>query len=180
MKELNKIDERDQCKITASNGKFHLVKESEDLLLVGSGSFTNVYRQKSTGIIIKKLKDDFVTDNGIRSRFKREYYITKSLEGTFGIIDVYTFDEGDCSYTMEPAETTLEKYIKSNEVSEQIKDTCIRQILHVMTEVHNKDIIHRDLSPNNIFIMAGLPKITDAEQKKMRTAASEWKKAMRS
>ncbi|MCI6020686.1 MAG: protein kinase [[Bacteroides] pectinophilus] len=161
LKELNKIVERDQCKITTSNGKFHLVRENDDLVLIGSGGFANVYRQKSTGIIIKKLKEDFLTDRGIRSRFKREYNITKSLQGTFGIIDVYTFDEGACSYTMEPAETTLEKYIANNDVSEQIKITCIRQILHVMTEVHNKDIIHRDLSPNNIFIMAGVIKIAD-------------------
>lgn len=160
-RELNKIAERDQCKITSSNGTFHLVRKSEDLVLIGSGGFANVYRQKSTGVIIKKLKDDFLTDKGIRSRFKREYNITKSLQGTFGIIEVYTFDEGECSYTMEPAETTLEKYIIKNDVSEQIKITCIRQILHVMTEVHNKDIIHRDLSPNNIFIMSGVIKIAD-------------------
>lgn len=93
-RELNKIIERDQCKITTSNGKFYLIKENDDLVLVGSGGFANVYRQKSTGVIIKKLKDDFLTDKGIRSRFKREYNITKSLQGTFGIIDVYTFDEG--------------------------------------------------------------------------------------
>ena len=158
---LNKIVERDQYKITTNNGKYYLVRESDDLVLVGSGGFANVYRQKSTGVIIKKLKDDFLTDKGIRSRFKREYNITKSLQGTFGIIDVYAFDEDVCSYTMEPAETTLEKYIKNNDVSEQIKITCIRQILRVMTEVHNRDIIHRDLSPNNIFIIAGVIKIAD-------------------
>ena len=77
------------------------------------------------------------------------------MQGTSGIIDVYSFDEGTCSYTMEPAETTLEKYLIDNNISEQIRVTCIRQILHVMTEVHKRDIIHRDLSPNNIFIMAG-------------------------
>ena len=159
--ELNRIVERDQYKIINSNGEFHMIKENDDLVLVGSGGFANVYREKSTGIIIKKLKDDFLTDKGIRSRFKREFDITKSLQGTFGIIDVYSFDEGTCSYTMEPAETTLEKYLIDNNISEQIRVTCIRQILHVMTEVHKRDIIHRDLSPNNIFIMAGVIKIAD-------------------
>lgn len=97
--ELNRIVERDQYKIINSNGEFHMIKENDDLVLVGSGGFANVYREKSTGIIIKKLKDDFLTDKGIRSRFKREFDITKSLQGTFGIIDVYSFDEGTCSYT---------------------------------------------------------------------------------
>lgn len=67
-------------------------------------------------------------DKGTRSRFKREYNITKSLHGIFEFIAVYTFDGGACSYKMEPAETTLEKYINNNDVSEQIKITCIRQI----------------------------------------------------
>lgn len=89
LRELNKIVERDLYKITTSDGKYYLLKENNDLILIGSGGFANVYRQKSTGVIIKKLKDDFFTDQGIRSRFKREYNITKSLQGTFGIIDVY-------------------------------------------------------------------------------------------
>lgn len=159
--ELNKIIEHCQCNIIKNNGRFHLIKKNEDLVLVGSGGFANVYRQKSTGLIVKKLKDDFLTDIGIKSRFKREFNITKSLQDTFGIIVVYKFDEREYSYTMEPAETTLEKYILDNEVSEQIKINSIRQILHVMTEVHNRDIIHRDLSPNNIFIMSGVIKIAD-------------------
>lgn len=32
--ELNKIVVRDQCKITTSNGKFYLVRESDDLVLI--------------------------------------------------------------------------------------------------------------------------------------------------
>ena len=92
--EFNRIIHRDLCKITRSNGRYHLVKENDDLEPIGNGGFANVYRQKSTGLVVKKLKDDYLTDTGIRSRFKREYNITKSLQDTFGIIQVYTFDEG--------------------------------------------------------------------------------------
>lgn len=159
--EFNRIVQQDQCKITRKDSKHHLVRENDDLILIGSGGFANVYRQKSTGLIVKKLKDDFLTDKGIRSRFKREFTITKSLQGMFGIIEVYSFDEGNCSYTMEPAETTLEKYVINNDLPEITKINCIRQILHVMTEVHNQDIIHRDLSDNNIFIISGVLKIAD-------------------
>lgn len=95
------LHQQDQCKITRKDSKHHLVRENDDLILIGSGGFANVYRQKSTGLIVKKLKDDFLTDKGIRSRFKREFTITKSLQGMFGIIEVYSFDEGNCSYTME-------------------------------------------------------------------------------
>ena len=159
--EFNRIIHRDLCKITRSGGRYHLVKENDDLELIGNGGFANVYRQKSTGLVLKKLKDDYLTDAGIRSRFKREYNITKSLQDSFGIIKVYSFDEGNSSYTMEYAETTLDKYVKSFDLSDEIKLNCIRQILHIMTEVHKRDIIHRDISANNIFIISGMIKIAD-------------------
>lgn len=157
---LNDIIRKDQYTITKANGHYNLVSENTDLVLIGSGGFANVYRQKSTGLIKKRLKDDFITDKGIRSRFKREFTITKKLTG-FGVIEVYNFDENDCSYTMEPAEMTLETYIKNNILPEESKIICIRQILYIMSSVHKKDIIHRDLSPNNIFIVSGQLKIAD-------------------
>lgn len=159
--EFNRIIYRDLCKITRSNGKYHLVKESDDLEPIGNGGFANVYLQKSTGLVVKKLKDDYLTDIGIRSRFKREFNITKSLQDAVGIIKVYSFDEGNSSYTMEYAETTLDKYVKKNKLSDNNKLTCIRQILNIMTEVHKRDIIHRDISASNIFIISGQIKIAD-------------------
>ena len=117
--------------------------------------------EKIVGLVIKKLKDDFITDAGVRSRFKREYNITKSLQGAFGIIQVFAFDEGNCSYSMEPAETTLERYVLDNQLNDQTKLNCIRQILHIMSEVHKRDVIHRDISPNNVFIISGMLKIAD-------------------
>lgn len=161
LSEFNRILAQDRYKITRNKGVHHLVLENDDLVLIGSGGFANVYRQKSTGLIVKKLKDDFLADKGIRSRFKREFNITKSLQDAHGIIEVYSFDEGNCSYTMEPAEMTLEKYVRDNALTDAIKINCIRQVLFVMTEVHKRDIIHRDISANNIFIISGMVKIAD-------------------
>jgi serine/threonine protein kinase len=159
--EFNSIVQKDLYIITHVNGKYHMCEENTDLVLVGSGGFATVYKQKSTGYILKKLKEDFLADKGIRSRFKREYNITKSLQDVYGIIEVYWFDEASCSYTMEAAETTLERYIKESVLSDEIRINCIRQILYIITEVHKRDIIHRDLSPNNIFILRGMMKIAD-------------------
>lgn len=161
LNEINRLVEKDLCIITHINGKYHLCKENEDLVLIGSGGFANVYKQKSTNRIVKKLKEDYLTDKGIRSRFKREFYITKSLQDAHGIIEIYSFDEGTCSYTMEAAETTLERYIMESSLTDEIRINCIRQILYIMTEVHRRDIIHRDISPNNIFIIRGMLKIAD-------------------
>lgn len=62
---------------------------------------------------------------------------------------------------MEQAEQTLEKYITGSSITEEIKVNCIRQVLYIMTEVHKRDIIHRDISPNNIFVVHGMIKIAD-------------------
>ncbi len=159
--ELKRLVRMDDCIITQKGNDYYLVRVDEDLLPVGSGGFANVYLQKSTGLIVKRLKDDFLTDKGIRSRFKREFNITKSLSDIPGVIKVYSFDEGNCSYTMEKAERTLYDYVTQNNLSAEMKITCIRQILYVMGEVHNRDIIHRDLSPNNIFVINGHLKIAD-------------------
>ena len=159
--ELNRIVAGDLYIITHRNGRYHLCKKDEDLVLIGSGGFANVYRQKSTGLIVKKLKDEFLADEGIRSRFKREFDITKSLQDAHGIITVFTFDSAACSYTMEPAEQRLDHYLQSPGITDAIRINCIRQILYIMTVVHGRDIIHRDLSPNNIFIINGVLKIAD-------------------
>ena len=83
------------------------------------------------------------------------------MQGTSGIINVYDFDEGNCSYTMEEAEITLEKYVQNYTLSDANRLSCIYQILSIMTEVHKKDVIHRDISPNNIFVISGQLKIAD-------------------
>jgi len=159
--EFNRLVKKDLCTIILINGRYTLQKINDDLVLVGSGGFANVFKQKSTGLIVKKLKDDFLADTGIRSRFKREFNITKSLADLHGIITVYSFDDNNCSYSMEEAESTFENYIKAPGITDDIKINCIRQILYIMTEVHKRDVIHRDLSPNNIFILHGMIKIAD-------------------
>ncbi len=158
---FNRILEKDQYIITQNAGKHHLIQQNDDMILIGSGGFANAYYQKSTCLVVKKLKEDYLTDKGIRSRFKREYNITKSLQNMYGIIKVFSFDEGKCQYSMERAEQTLEQYVKNNTITEEIKLNCIRQILYIMSEVHKRNIIHRDLSPNNIFIISGVLKIAD-------------------
>lgn len=159
--DFNRVLAPDRNVIIKNDSGFHLINKDADMVLIGSGAFANVYRQKSTGLVIKKLKDEYLSNSGFRSRFKREFTITKSLQGIRGIISVYAFDEGACSYTMEPADQTLEDYVLKDDLSDEIKLNCIRQILYIMTQVHNRDIIHRDLSPNNIFIISGQIKIAD-------------------
>lgn len=161
LNEMNKILSQDKYMITHKGNEVHLIQENQDLVFLGSGGFAKVYKQLSTGLIVKKLKDEFLSDKGIRSRFKREFNITNSLKDLDGVITVYSFIESACQYTMEEAETTLENYILEHDLNDNIKERIIRQILTIMSAVHKRDIIHRDISPNNIFIISGQLKIAD-------------------
>lgn len=148
-------------KVIKRGNIYTLIEENSDLVFVGEGGFANVYKSKSTGLIVKKLKDDFKTHVGIRSRFKREFEITKSLSDHDGIITVYDFNASDYSYTMEEAESTLEEFVMKFEHLETSKITMIRQVLHIIKLVHERGIIHRDISPNNILLFGGRLKISD-------------------
>lgn len=158
---LNEGLKQDRYFIVKKNNSYHLVQEDNDLVLIGSGGFAAVYRRKSNGMIVKKLKDEFITDEGIKSRFKREFTMTKSLGDVVGVIKAYDFYEDNYSYTMEAAEQTLYDFIIQNQLPEANKIICIRQILSVMKQVHERSVIHRDISPNNILLFSGMLKVSD-------------------
>ena len=160
VEEFNRILKLDECILIEKNGQYKLDNINSNLIYLGSGGFADVYKIKSTGLVQKKLKEEFISDSSIRSRFKREYEITKSLENNYGIVKVFNFDNEICAYTMEEAETIFDDYVAQG-LNDEIKIKCIRTILLIMKDIHNRDIIHRDISPNNIFIINGQIKIAD-------------------
>lgn len=158
---INNILNMDGYTLQKKNLSYFLIKDDEDLLFIGAGGFANVYKQKSTGLIIKKLKEDYWQDKSIVHRFKREFEITKSLNEFPFIIKVYDYNSNNYSYSMEEAELTLELYIVNNKLNEANKIAVIKQFLQAMKLIHERDVIHRDISPNNIFIISGMLKIAD-------------------
>lgn len=111
--------------------------------------------------MLKKLNEESVRRKSLRSRFKSEYEITKSCSDIGSIIKVFDFDSSNCSYTMEKADYTLVDYIGESELTEDSQINIIRQILYTMSIVHQRDVLHRDLSPTNVFFVNGIIKIAD-------------------
>ena len=159
--DINKSLAKDEYKIYERDNKIYLSKENSDLEFLGEGGFAKVYLNKLTGSVIKKLNDESIEDESLVSRFKREYEITKSLSSNENIINVYEFDDTNCSYTMEYAESDLYNYINNNPFNEETKLSIIDIILKTIASIHERNIIHRDLSPSNILIVNGIIKISD-------------------
>lgn len=158
---FNEFLQYDGYYLVYSNDKYMLMKRDNDLTYLTSGGYADIYIQKSTGFIIKKLRSEYYSDRSICSRFKREFDITKSLSSLELVIDVYEFDNSRLSYSMEKADMTLEYYINNYEVEVEIKIKIIRLVLYTISIVHEKGIIHRDLSPTNIFFTNGNIKVAD-------------------
>lgn len=160
--EISRILNTDSCKLIKTNNEYFYIETKNDFDKIGEGGFSIVYLHKPTGLVQKQLKKEYLTDKAIRSRFKREYTITKGLNNLDGIIAVYDFDENDCSYTMEKGNYTLENYINTyEELTQNDRIKIIKSILTIMSNVHQRDVIHRDLSPNNIFAVNKKLKIAD-------------------
>lgn len=150
---LNKIVRVDGLSFQVKNNNVYIVIEDEDLEEIGHGGFANVFKRKSNNIVEKHLYKELYDKNSIVSRFKREFEITKSLQDLDGIVEVYEYKKDDYVYTMKYYNETLEHYIENKFIlydEEKIK--LIKGILNIMAKVHNRNIVHRDLCPTNIFV----------------------------
>lgn len=138
-----------------------MVNINGELVQIDDGGYADIFLHKPSGLVVKKLKRELLLDKGICSRFKREYIIMKSLQDVQGIIKVFSFYEDEHAYTMEKAESTLRSYVLNGILGSDLKIELIRQVLSIMATVHSRDIIHRDISPTNIFLISGKVKIAD-------------------
>src|SRR5699024_6583551 len=162
-KSLNLFNEQlqfDAYQIISMNGKYVLINEDEDLEKIGEGGFAIVYLRKSDNKVLKKLRDEYITNSNIRSRFKREYEITKSLQEIHGVIKLYNFDENRMLYEMEKGDYTLAKFVHESKLKNEEKVKLNLQLMTIMSDIHIRNVIHRDLSPSNILFINGELHIT--------------------
>ncbi|MBN2663193.1 MAG: serine/threonine protein kinase [Bacteroidales bacterium] len=136
---------------------FEQSKFSDIKPLSYQGAMSIVFQAKMHGkwIIIKRIKPEFKEDKKYRELFIREFENAYHLDHPH---IVRLIDKGEDSeglyYTME--------YIDGRPLGELIKDTGLnnerlseniaRQILDALSYVHKKQIFHRDLKPDNIYV----------------------------
>lgn len=162
LRDFNRILKIDGAELVEFKGEYKLEKIDKDLKKIDEGGFAEVYYQKSTGYVVKKLKRNCLNNSANKSRFKREYEITKSIDDIEGVIKVIDFNENSFSYRMEKADCTLKEFIDSGKGdSIDSKIWIVNELLKIMRLVHQRNILHRDLSPTNIFKVGNQLKIGD-------------------
>lgn len=134
-----------------------LVKKnfSPPLKLEGEGSFAIVHSyidpDYGTRFARKRAKKDISTRD--LERFKTEFATMKSLDYPY-IVKVYRYDDSRNEYYMEFCDSTLRKYIsvRNNRLSFATRRTISMQFLNALQYLHQQEILHRDLSLQNVLL----------------------------
>lgn len=130
--------------------------------LVGVGGMANVYRGKDmkTGnpIAVKVLKEEFLDNDELVRRFKNESKAISILDHP-NIVKVYDVSVTDkLQYiVMEYVDgITLKEYLKQRGGALTWKEVVhfATQVLSALQHAHSKGIIHRDVKPQNIMLLA--------------------------
>lgn len=131
----------------------------------GEGAFAQVYKREKHGksIAVKCLKEEFKSNKEYISRFKREYEIMRSLNDTNSTVKVFDYSELDKSFSMEFAQETLKQFIEKNYnvMNDAYKEAIAEEIIRNMICLHSRNVIHRDLSYNNILVIDNHFKLSD-------------------
>ena len=129
--------------------------------VVADGGMGRVYegidKQTQTRVAVKVLHDDVSKDDVALERFKREYEISSQLPHDY-IVKVMDFQRDESSgvwlLVMEFLDGEELRFIlkreKSVEPSRLVR--MLSQTAIGLDEAHNRQFVHRDLKPDNLFL----------------------------
>lgn len=136
---------------------------------IGAGGMSDVYKAKDhtlgRNVAIKVLKQEFSEDSTFVTKFRTEAQSAAGLEHP-NIVNIYDVgcENGDYYIVMEYVEgITLKKYIeKKGQLTFKEALSIAIQVARGIQAAHAKNIIHRDIKPQNIIISTeGKVKVTD-------------------
>ncbi|SDB16127.1 Stk1 family PASTA domain-containing Ser/Thr kinase [Eubacterium oxidoreducens] len=136
---------------------------------IGTGGMSDVYKAKDhslgRNVAVKVLKDEFADDVNFVTKFRSEAQSAAGLEHP-NIVNIYDVgSENGLHYiVMEYVEgITLKTYIeKKGQLTYKEAVSIAIQVGRGIEAAHNKNIIHRDIKPQNIIISTeGKVKVTD-------------------
>lgn len=139
---------------------------------IGAGSIGTVYAcldtlQEDKMVAVKVLYTELAADATIVARCSNEYFATYSLRHP-NVVKAYDFIQQDekVIVSMEFVEgTNLAQRLDdfSNQLTVEEIRSILCQILSGLQAMHDGDIIHRNLKPENILLTSdGVPKIGDS------------------
>jgi serine/threonine-protein kinase len=122
---------------------------------VGEGSYARVFSYVDPNyqipIILKRARIEL--DAKEIQRFRQEYEVLRSLHSPY-IVEVYAYNESKNEYTMEHMDESIYDFIQkqNSNLSLPSRKMIISQICRGLSYIHSKELLHRDISPTNVFV----------------------------
>jgi serine/threonine-protein kinase len=150
--------------------------------LLGVGGMAAVYsatHRNGMRVAIKMLHPELSLNNEVRTRFLREGYVANRVEhpGAVTVLDDETADDGSVFLVMElfDGETLATRFENKSRVLGGPQILLIAdQVLDVLAAAHEKQIVHRDIKPDNIFLTrTGAVKLLDFGIARLRELSTQ-------
>lgn len=124
---------------------------------IHEGRKTNIYKGYRTAdrlpVVFKFLKDPYPSLLDI-AKLKYEYEIAKTAKGS-GVIDVCDiahFENTPVLILEYFGGQSLKSFIKSRKPDLHLSMQLSVKLAEILSHIHSKGIIHKDINPNNILI----------------------------
>jgi serine/threonine-protein kinase len=131
--------------------------------VIGEGGMGRVYRASHTRIsnkrfAIKVLRPEFTRNIEVVTRFRREAEAAACISHP-NVVEVYDVDITPDGYSYLVCEflagLDLADYLtKVEHLTPARAVNMVLQVCHALTAAHNSGVIHRDIKPHNIFLLA--------------------------
>jgi len=149
---------------------------------LGRGGMADVYKAFHTGLsvyrAIKVIRPEFVSSDDFRARFQKEAQAVASLRHP-NIVQIHDFGTEDGNFYM------VMEFIEGNDLKDLLKKEgrirpiskvvdIIRQVASALDYAHKRNLIHRDIKPDNIMLNnEGLPILMDFGIAKLLTESTQ-------
>jgi serine/threonine-protein kinase len=150
--------------------------------LLGVGGMAAVYaatHRNGMRVAVKMLHPELSLNAEVRTRFLREGYVANRVEhpGAVIVLDDESVDDGSVFLVMEllEGETLAHRFErKARSLAAPQILLIADQVLDVLAAAHEKQIVHRDIKPDNIFITkTGIVKLLDFGIARLRELSTQ-------
>jgi tRNA A-37 threonylcarbamoyl transferase component Bud32 len=153
------VDDPQLARARARLGRVLEDKWTLDALL-GLGGMAAVYaatHRNGKRVAVKMLHSEMTRNDELRQRFLREGYAANTIqhEGAVSVLDDDVAEDGSAFLVMEllEGETVERRWERSGRRLPAREVLAIaEQLLDVLAAAHAKNVVHRDVKPENLFI----------------------------
>ncbi|MEZ4858772.1 MAG: protein kinase [Flavobacteriaceae bacterium] len=129
----------------------------------GNGKVYRIYDEDGISYAVKILTN--AKNNKAYQRFKDEVEVLKRLGNISGVIKIFeynlpdTISETNRPYYLMPLAERLEEYLRSKTYTQFY--SIILRLAETLVQLHDLNITHRDIKPDNILVVDGHPVFSD-------------------